>query len=139
MNWLFKFLAAVLSFLGGNALDKVLNHLESKAKNDVEKAKVSAAREANNNANSVKIITSGMQNKLFWIPWLIATVPTAIWYSWGIMDSTLWNGNVLPDISELPPMLKEYADVVWSNIFYSGAVVAGAQTLSSIFTKVSRK
>lgn len=139
MNTLFKFLAILLNFLGGGALDKVLGHLESQAKTEVEKAKVNATREAVNNANSVRVITEGMQNRFFWIPWLIATIPTTIWYSWGIVDSTLWNGTILPDVSALPPMLKEYADVVWSNLFYSGAIVAGTQTISSIFTRIRGK
>ena len=33
-------------------------------------------------------------------------------------------------MATLPPQLKEYADIVWSNIFYAGGAVAGAQIIA---------
>lgn len=78
---------------------------------------------------AASVVKEGMQNKLFWIPWLIAAVPTSMWFGWGMMDS-LFNGR-LPDVTALPPQLKEYADTVFANIFYVGGGVAGAHVLAS--------
>ena len=80
-------------------------------------------------ANSAATVKEGMQHKVFWIPWLIAAVPASAWFGWGMTDS-LFNG-ALPDVSALPVQLKEYADVVFSNIFYVGGAALGAQTISA--------
>jgi hypothetical protein len=80
-------------------------------------------------ATSADVVKAGMQHKMFWIPWLIAAVPTAIWYGWGMMDSAF--GGALPDVAALPPQLKEYADIVFQNIFYVGGGVAGAQLVAT--------
>jgi hypothetical protein len=42
------------------------------------------------------------------------------------MCDSLFHG-ALPDVSALPPQLKEYADIVFQNIFYVGGGVAGLQ------------
>jgi len=85
----------------------------------VEMAKVAAS-----------VVTTGMQFKAFWVPWLMATIPLSAWFAWGTMDSMIYNGAILPDIAELPPQLKEYADTAWQNLFYTGGGVAGAQMLA---------
>lgn len=73
-------------------------------------------------------VREGMQHKVFWIPWLIAAVPCAMWFGWGMLDSTL--DGKLPDVAALPPQLKEYADIVFANIFYVGGGVTGASMLA---------
>lgn len=75
------------------------------------------------------VVTAGMQHRIFWAVWAIAAVPTAMWFGWGMLDST-FNGK-LPDVAALPPQLKEYADVVFANIFYVGGGVAGAQVVAA--------
>lgn len=75
------------------------------------------------------VVKEGMQHRAFWIPWLIAAVPTSAWFGWGMLDS-LSNGY-LPDVAALPPQLKQYADIVFSNIFYTGAGMAGFQAVAS--------
>lgn len=75
------------------------------------------------------VIQEGMKHRAFWFPWLLAALPLSGWFAWGVMDSML-NG-ALPDVATLPPQLKEYADAVWQNIFYTGAGVAGAGALAS--------
>lgn len=87
---------------------------------DVEKVRA----EVEIAAHARDTVAAGMQHKAFWIPWLLAAVPLATWFAWGILDS-LTNG-LLPDVATLPPQLKEYADIVWGNIFYVGGGVAGA-------------
>lgn len=86
------------------------------------------------------VIIAGMQHKAFWIPWLVATVPLSAWFGWGMMDS-LFNG-ALPDVSELPPQLRAYADVAWQNLFYSGAgmgaIQLGSNVIASAIARRSR-
>jgi hypothetical protein len=84
-------------------------------------------------ADGASIIKTGMQHKAFWIPWLLAAVPLSAWFAWGVADSML-NGG-LPDVATLPPQLKEYADVVWGNIFYVGGGVAGAQIVAGVLRR----
>lgn len=76
------------------------------------------------------VVREGMQHSLFWIPWLIAAVPMSAWFGWGMLDSLIYAGTVLPDVAALPPQLKAYADVVFDNIFYSGAGMAGVQMVA---------
>lgn len=80
-------------------------------------------------ALSASVVKEGMQHRAFWIPWLIAAVPTAAWFGWGMLDS-MFNG-ALPDVAALPPQLRAYADIVFSNIFLTGAGAMGAQTIAS--------
>lgn len=79
------------------------------------------------------VVTAGMQHKVFWIPWMAATVPLSFWFAWGVLDTTF--PGYLPHVATLPPQLKEYADIAWSNLFYSGAGMAGAQLLATAITR----
>jgi hypothetical protein len=133
MGWL-------LQLLGVDPIGKIIDGL-----NGAYKAKLSAQNDADRIAADVtiqrfqalleqqktaaNIVTTGMQHKAFWIPWLIAAVPTAAWFGWGMLDS-LCNG-ALPDAAALPPQLKEYADVVFQNIFYVGGGVAGLGAIAN--------
>lgn len=111
----------------------MLGHLERRADSATERARVAAGREAAANTTAAGVVTAGMQHKAFWIPWLLAAIPTATWFAWGMADSML-NG-ALPDVATLPPQLKEYADVVWQNIFYVGGGVAGAQIIAGVLRR----
>jgi hypothetical protein len=133
MGWLFQ-------LLGVDPIGKILDGL-----NAAYKAKLSAQNDADRIAADVTIqrlqalleqqklqasvVTAGMSHKAFWIPWLIAAVPTAAWFGWGMLDS-LCNG-ALPDAAALPPQLKEYADIVFQNIFYVGGGVAGLGAIAN--------
>lgn len=137
-------LAFILSLLGVDPLGKLLGSL-----GDAYKAKLGAANDADriaaevaiaqikadieNQRNAAAIVQSGMQHKLFWVAWGMAALPLAAWFGWGCLD-TLMNG-ALPDVAELPPQLKQYADVVWGNIFYAGGAVAGVTGAASIIGK----
>lgn len=77
------------------------------------------------------VIKTGMSYRVFWVVWFMAAFPTALWYGWGMFDSTFYEGTVLPDVAALPPQLKEYADKVWDNIFLSGAAVGSAHVIAS--------
>ena len=121
----------MLSFLLGliNPLGKLLKLVETKVDNETERQRIKAETvQAYINAQA-QTIQTGMQSKLFWIPWLMAAIPTAAWFGWGMLDS-LFNG-ALPDVAALPPQLKVYADVVWNNVFLSGGLVAGSSIVAS--------
>lgn len=130
-------LAAILGFFlnlaGSSVVDKVLGHLEKKADTETERQRIATLREKGLADNARDVVIAGMGHKAFWIPWLMAAVPLAAWFGWGVLD-TLANG-ALPDVATLPPQLKAYADVVWSNIFYSGAAVGGAQVIASAIAR----
>lgn len=88
--------------------------------------------EVEHRANQVDVVKAGMQHRIFWVAWGLAALPTAAWHGWGMLDSMLWDGSLLPDVAALPPQLKEYADTVWQNIFYTGGAVAGATGAASV-------
>ena len=129
-------IAAILAWLGGPLAKALVDAYKAKlAASSAQDRLVADAviadieRQMAASRESASVVREGMQHKAFWIPWLIAAVPTAAWFGWGMADS-LANG-ALPDIAALPPQLKEYADIVFANIFYTGAGAAGFQALAS--------
>lgn len=109
-------------------IDIFLGWRERKANTETENLRIASTREKNRNAESAAVVKEGMRHKAFWIPWLIAAVPTAAWLGWGMCDS-LFNG-ALPDVAALPPQLLRYADIVFDNIFYSGVGMKGFEMIS---------
>lgn len=122
-------LARLLGPLGLSVIERVLDHKAKKADSETERARIEATKQKASDAQAAAVVATGMQHKLFWIPWLLAAVPTTAWYGWGVLDSMIYAGAVLPDVAALPPQLKGYADVVWSNLFYAGAAVKAAEIL----------
>lgn len=130
-------LAALVSKLLGATgtafLDRVLAHVERKADSETERQRISAAREKAANAESAGVIKEAMAHRIFWVVWFIAAAPTALWFGWGMLDSFM-NGQ-LRDVAALPPQLKTYADIVFTNIFYVGGGAVGLQALASAIRK----
>lgn len=122
-------IAKLASFLGTGFVDRLLTHLERRADSETERQRITALREQNAQNTAASVIIEGMKHWPFWVAWSIAALPTAAWFGWGMADS-LFNG-ALPDVAALPPQLKEYADIVFGNIFYSGAALGGAQMIAS--------
>jgi len=79
------------------------------------------------------LIKTGMQTRVFWVAWALAALPMAAWFGWGMLD-TLFNG-ALPDVASIPAGLKFYADAVWQNIFYTGALAATGQSIATTVGK----
>lgn len=126
-------IAKLLGSAGFGFVDRVLGHLERRADSDTERLRIAAGRESAANSTAAGVVTSGMQHKAFWVPWLLAAVPLSAWFAWGVLDS-LTNG-AMPDVATLPPQLKEYADIVWGNIFYVGGGVAAAQIVAGVIRR----
>lgn len=125
----------ILSWVGRDMFSALTKAYELKlnAANDADRIKAEVSIKAIEaqmaaQVESAGVVREGMQHKAFWIPWLIAAVPTALWFGWGMTDS-LFDGS-LPNVAALPPQLKEYADIVFANIFYVGGGVAGAQLIA---------
>lgn len=130
MAWIFT---TLLNWLGGGVLDRVLGHLEARAKSDNERLRITALRDQHAMTTQASVITAGMAHKAFWIPWLMATVPLAAWFGWGMLD-TLFNG-ALPDVAMIPPGLLPWAEIAWGNLFYSGGGVAAATIIGQALVK----
>jgi hypothetical protein len=123
----------IIKLLGSGVLDSVLKYFEDKANNDTERQRIAALRDQHAMTTQANVITSGMEHAYFWIPWLIATVPLAVWFGWGMMDTTL-NG-ALPDVAEIPPGLLPWAQTAWGNLFYSGGGVAAASIIGKAIAR----
>lgn len=128
-GWLTTILTKLLGFLT-NRSDAATKRLEIEAKAGTERGRTAAQLQTAIGGQQVAVIQSLMSSKLFWVPWMMATVPVAAWFGWGMLDS-LFNG-ALPDVAALPPQLKEYADGVWANIVYTGGGVKTAQLISGV-------
>jgi hypothetical protein len=125
VSWIFT---TILNWLGGGVLDRVLGHMERKAASDTERLRITTLRDQHAMTMQARVVTAGMAHKAFWVPWLIATVPLAAWFGWGMLD-TLCNG-ALPDVATIPPGLEPWAQIAWGNLFYSGGGVAAASIIA---------
>lgn len=126
----------MLATVGLWVVDKVLGYLGKRSDRALEEYRIEAGvRREEIGANvalskeAASVVKAGMKFPIFWVPWSISAISMSVWFGWGMMDS-LFNG-ALPDVAELPPQLKEYADAVWANIFYAGGIVGGAQIAAS--------
>jgi len=135
--------ALISKLFAGPLINGLLNAYKAKlaAQNEEQRVIADTAiadiqRQIELNRSQADVVKTGMQNGLFWVPWLMAAVPTAAWFGWGMMDS-LFNG-ALPDVAALPPQLKGYADAVWSNIFVSGAVAGGFSAIASAISRARK-
>ncbi|RWN60233.1 hypothetical protein [Mesorhizobium sp.] len=137
MTWLLK-------LIGFDPIGKIVDGLtkwqqiKENAKNDADRIRADVEiKRLETRLDAAKtgadVIKTGMQFKVFWIPWLIATVPVSLWFGWGMIDS-LCNG-ALPDVAALPPQLKTYADIVWQNVFYTGAAGMGVEVLGRVLRR----
>lgn len=110
---------------------KLLHFLDKLSDNDVERERIRAEAATKLIEARAAVIQTGMAHRMFWVAWSIAAIPTTLWYGWGVLDSMISNGALLPDVAALPPQLKGYADTVWNNLFLSGGVVAAGSSIAS--------
>lgn len=130
MAWIFT---TLLNWLGSGVLDKVLGYFEQKAKSDTERLRIQFLREQHAMTVQADVIKAGMSHTFFWIPWLIATVPLALWFGWGMLD-TAFPGH-LPHTAIIPPGLRPWAEIAWGNLFYSGGGVAAATIIGKALSR----
>lgn len=125
MTWI---LTTILNWLGGNALDKVLGHLETRVNNETERQRIRALRDQHMATVQAGIITTAMQHKVFWVPWSFATCSMSLWFGIGMLNTTF--PGYFPVVATIPPGLEPWAKGAWDSLFFSGAGVAGASILA---------
>lgn len=125
MTW---FITTLLRWLSAGALDRVLKSLENRVNNETERRRIAALRDQHMATTQASVITAGMQHKVFWIPWLIATVPLAGWFGLGMLNTAF--PGYFPIVATIPPGLLPWAQAAWDSLFFSGAGVAGAQIIA---------
>ena len=108
---------------------KLFHLLDKLSDNDVERERIRTEAATKLIEARAAVIQTGMQSKVFWVPWFMAAFPLATWFALGLLDS-ITNGAT-PDVAALPPQLKEYADAVWGSLFVSGGAVVGAGHIAS--------
>lgn len=132
----------LLGLLSGPALDRVLSYLETSKNNETERLRIRETRQMNLDKLRAQrdlkkleiekeIVIGGRAFFIFWVAWTIAAIPTVAWYGFGMIDSMIDAGAILPDVAALPPQLKDYADIVFANIFYSGVAGIGVHALAN--------
>lgn len=122
----------ILKLLGPHVLSDVFGYLEKKSDNETERQRI-------NTVAASSVMQTAMSHSVFWVAWGVAAIPMALWFGYGMLNTIApW----LPHVAVIPLGLKPYAEVVWSNIFWTGGVVASVsvagQTLSSIFRSIFR-
>lgn len=75
------------------------------------------------------VIRTAMSVKAFWWAWAAFAFPLGVWWALVMLD-TMTPAHVLNmGIPMLPDTIRPYADQIFNSIFYSGAGVAGTQSV----------
>lgn len=117
-------LGFLLKLLGPNVVGDVLGYFQKKSDNETVRYQAQQITQQNNANNAASVVVAGMSHRWFWIPWLMATMPLTMWFGWGMLDSTIAAGQLLPNVAALPPQLLQFAQIAWGNLFYAGAAAA---------------
>lgn len=134
-------LAAIAGIAG-----KVLDWANKRADTELETARIKAGvtvediKSKTVLAGYAKELTqTAMGHKVFWIVWSIFAFPLAIWWALAMAGTVRPLQGLVPVVEALNVVLKPYADQIFATIFYSGAGVAGLQTLGDIAKSVLRR
>ncbi len=117
----------VLNWLGSDVLKQVFGYLEKKADNDTERQRIQSLKEQHALTMQADVIKTGMSHKVFWCAWGTAALPLSAWFGYGMVNTMF---PMLPHIPQIPPGLLPWAQVVWGNIFISGAGAIGLTNLA---------
>jgi hypothetical protein len=60
VSWIFT---TILNWLGGGVLDRVLGHLEAKAKSDTERLRIVTVRDQHAMTTQARVVTAGMAHE----------------------------------------------------------------------------
>lgn len=109
-------IGAIFRFLGGGALDRILDTLDNRVDNETERQRLKA-----------DIIGEHYRNRADWmrsggfVLMLLFAVPLAVWFSAVVIYSILWcAGCAFPQtwtIAALPPPLDEWSGGIIISIF----------------------
>lgn len=119
---------AILSWLTGGVLDRLLSSVDHAIDNDTERQAIRAQVVSEFVRTSAETRQTAMQSRVFWWTWALFSVPLGVWWAAICLDSTFlfsW------DVSDLPASVKPYANQIFAAVFGSGAGVASLQAISS--------
>lgn len=75
------------------------------------------------------VIRKAMSAKPFWVAWSLFAFPLGGWWLLVMIDTATPPEFLNLGIPMLPGTVKPYADMIFNSIFYSGAGVAGSQSI----------
>jgi len=75
------------------------------------------------------IIRTAMSVKVFWVVWAMFAFPLGGWWCLVMLDTATPAHVLNMGIPMLPDTIRPYADQIFNSIFFSGAGVAGTQSI----------
>jgi hypothetical protein len=90
--------------------------------------------------NRSMIIQKAMSVKTFWFAWALFAFPLGFWWCAVMLDTMTPPEWLDMGIPMLPQTIRPYADLIFNSLFYSGAGVAGTQSVvRGVLNVVSNK
>ncbi|WP_420415301.1 hypothetical protein [Roseibium sp.] len=119
---------AILSWLTGGVLDRLLSSVDHAIDNDTERQAIRAKVVSEYVRTAAETRQTAMQSRVFWWTWALFAVPLGVWWATICLDTVfLFSG----EIDDLPDSVKPYANQIFAAVFGSGAGVASLQAISS--------
>jgi hypothetical protein len=82
---------------------------------------------------SSSVMKTAMSHNVYWWAWGLAAIPAAFWFGWGMFDTICH--SCLPiwiKPHPIPVSLEFYFQIVWKNIFWTGAAGYGIHTAGTL-------
>lgn len=119
---------ALLSWLTGGVLDRLLSSVDHAVDNETDRQAIRAQVVSEFVRTSAESRQTAMQSRVFWWTWALFAVPLGVWWAAICLDTVfLFSG----EIDDLPDSVKPYANQIFAAVFGSGAGVASLQAISS--------
>lgn len=121
-------ISAILSWLSGGVLDRLLRSVDHSIDNETERQAIRAKVIEKYVETAAETRQTAMQSRVFWWTWALFSVPLGAWFAAICLDSIFlfsW------DVADLPASVKPYANQIFAAVFGSGAGVASLQAIST--------
>jgi len=128
----------LLNLFGGNIVQSVLGYLQNKSNNAVQLEQINATKQAALSATSASIILGAQGHKTFWFWFSAFVAPLAFWWIAIFINTIFAKLTGSWGIGEIPPQLVPWAQIIFQNIFYAGAGVAGTSILATAGVAVAK-
>lgn len=76
------------------------------------------------------VMVAAMGQRVFWVVWSLFAIPLGLWWALAMGGTVHGLRDWLPVVDALNVAVKPYADQIFNNVFYSGAGMAGLQTVA---------
>lgn len=87
-------------------------------------------------SNAASVMKTAMNHNIYWYVWGTAAFVSVAWYA-AVMIDTITNGAT-PDVATLPASVKPYFDIVWQNLFWTGAAGYGIHSGTRLIERIWR-